>query len=256
MGFTCDRDGNSLTCPEAAAALTAPLCCLTSLTTLQTYEAHGCSLETIMSLSNALTRNPNLTWLDLGGYNFGGEGATALAGALRTLTKLRTLDLGRNSIGPEGATWLAPALQNLTALRDLNLRQNSIGARGAWQVAFALYSLTMMTALHLDDNDLMIVDKESPPGLKMICASIASMSNLTRLELCDQGLHFNDQHTLGEALNDVSQELGMVLQKTNHLSRVSLPSCITCGPHMRNALLGMESLSSLHPHHAGRDSHF
>jgi hypothetical protein len=193
MGWTTDEKGNSLACPEAVAALIAPLGALTSLTKLATYEGQ-CSPASIETLASALVRMPALTYLDVGGYGTccGPAGATALAAALRDLTRLETLSLSGNSFGAPGAAALAPALQRLTGLTMLNLANN--------------------TSIHEDDTEAL------PVGLGVLAPALAEMAHLTHLDL-----RGNDQ--TGGTQSEAIEKLADSLKQTTSHDGTLLAAC-------------------------------
>ena len=106
------------------AALTTPLAALTLLTRLNTHEV-PCAAETMHGLMCALEGMPVLTSLEIGGYEGGAIGATAIARALSGLTGLKSLGLSRNRLlfedgdAPLGMEVLASSMTHLTGLGEV-----------------------------------------------------------------------------------------------------------------------------------------
>jgi len=233
---TMNADGyrSKLVSAKVAAVLNEPLQAMSSLRTLATYESFECSLKSIQKLAFIIRQLPTLTWLDVGGYRFGDDGATALADALKGLKRLTTLDLSFNRIGARGASKLAPAMQCLSEMTELNL---------SW-------------------NCLMELDTGSPLGLEALALSVAVMTDLTSLdlsgndilqkmdELVQAGNNFGERaiETLARALSNTTKMTCLRVSTNPHQRHPEAPGILTCHicQPLRDALIEMESLSQFH----------
>ena len=89
--------------------------------------------EGVISIANALSHNPNLTFFDLSTNNFGNEGIIKIGNALSQCPNLTNLNLSYNKFGDEGATNIANALyiSQYSKLTHLDLSNNNIGVEGS-----------------------------------------------------------------------------------------------------------------------------
>ena len=129
------------------------------------------------SLSQALSGNTTLTYLNLSSNKIGASGAASLSQALSVNTTLRRLILSHNMIGASGAAFLSQALSVNTTLTVLSLKCNSICALGAASFSQALSVNTTLTNLNLKWN--MVGDS----GGVSLSQALSVNSTLTRLNL-------------------------------------------------------------------------
>lgn len=104
---------------------------------------------------------PNLTTLDLTGFDIGDDGFISIATALTTIWqgstcrhKLRIFACNENRIGNLGAEALATTLLHCRSLVVIDLHGNSVGDVGAMAFANALRRNNTQECLKLHGNDI------------------------------------------------------------------------------------------------------
>ena len=94
--------------------------------------------EGVISIANALSQNPNLTFFDLSANKFGNEGIIKITNALSLCPNLTNLNLSNNNICDMGASCITNVLFANSSLHHINLSNNKIGDVGASNIAIAL----------------------------------------------------------------------------------------------------------------------
>ncbi|KAL9975269.1 hypothetical protein ACROYT_G012415 [Oculina patagonica] len=173
-----DLGGNWLGRKLAAGfSLSKALEANTALTKLDLSNCHRVRSPVVASISDALTINNTITYLNLRGDGLCDSGAGSLSDSLRVNTTLTHLNLSENRIGDSGAGSLSDALIVNTTLTNLNLGVNEIGDYGAGFLSEALTVNTTLTNLNLAANN--IVDS----GASSLSDALTVNTTLTELNL-------------------------------------------------------------------------
>jgi hypothetical protein len=144
---TNQSDGYDNVNAEAVASLAAPLCSLTSLTLLETYNG-PVDDETFQTLAVAISRMPALTCLDMTCFSgYGSDGATALANALRGLSGLTDLSIPGNKLGVIGWQYLRDTLLGMSSLEGLVIELDGIEELGETSARHLRDALLGMSSL-------------------------------------------------------------------------------------------------------------
>ncbi len=104
------------------------------------------------ALTQALTFNNSLQWLDLSNNDLGDEGAALFADLLHINKVIKVLNLSGNNIGDDGAISLASSLFNNTTLTVFYLNNNDIHRAGAHVLGSMLRVNKALKVIHLNDN--------------------------------------------------------------------------------------------------------
>ena len=148
----------------------------------------------VSRLSQALTVNSTLNYLDLGFNSIGDAGASRLSQALTVNSTLNYLNLGYNSIGGAGASRLSQALTVNSTLNHLDLGGNSIGDAGACRLSQALTVNSTLNHLELGLNRI------GDAGASGLSQALAVNSSLTYLGLNNNSISDAGASGLSQAL--------------------------------------------------------
>ena len=187
-------DGELYLGDSSAASLSQALSVNTTLTYLDLH-FNNTGISGAASLSQALSVNTSLTYLDLSFNYIRDSGAASLSQALSVNTSLTYLDLSFNYIWDSGAASLSQALSVSTALTDLKLCHNEIGDSGAASLSQALSVNTTLTYLYLRFN------KIGNSGAASLSQALSVNTTLTDLKLCYNEIDDSGAASLSQVLS-------------------------------------------------------
>ena len=162
------------------------------------------------SLSQALSGNTTLTYLNLSNNTIGASGAASLSQALSVNTTLTNLNLKWNMVGDSGGVSLSQALSVNSTLTRLNLDTNEIGKSGAASLSQILSVNTTLTHLNLNGN--LVGDS----GAAFFSQALSVNSTLTHLNLGRNMIARSGVASLSKALS-VNTALTYLSLKWNFL---------------------------------------
>ena len=163
----------------------------------------------VAAISQALTVNSSLTYLDLSQNTVGDNGASCLSQALKANTTLTTLLLQLTGIGEAGASYLSQALKVNSSLTYLDLSRNTVGDNGASCLSQALKANTTLTTL------LSQLTGIGEAGASYFSQALKVNSSLTYLDLTVNSIGDAGASFLSQALRENSSLTKLNLAKNN-----------------------------------------
>ena len=141
------------------------------------------SLKDAEFLAQHISKNKNLTSIDLRGNQLRGEAVVVIANAISETDTLRTLSMEWNSCGvfPDGMRALANSIAHHKSLNNLDLRNNRIGSDGAVSLATALRTNKSLLRLDLRWNGM------GTSGSRALAAALDENHTLLNLEISGNG---------------------------------------------------------------------
>lgn len=147
------------------------------------------------AIARALLKNNVLTHIALRNNQIGEAGAKAIANSLAKNNSLTHVELGDNRIGDAGVKEIAKALaMHTSSTRMIDLRGNHMGVAGAKEIAEVLAKYNILTHVAMGDSQIGVA------GAKDIANALAMNTSLTGIELSNSGIGVAGAKEIAKAL--------------------------------------------------------